>query len=279
MRPAVKTAIGIIVVIVVIVIAILGWRAATRTPEPPAPGPTSTTSPSEGQPSSPATPSEPTESTAPDGDVPETAAGVDALVRTIPDRQWRRIVSTGTWRPECPVGRSDLRRIELNYRTFDGEVKRGHLIAHKDTVDDLVEVFSALFEAGFPIQRMKPVERYGGEVLRSLEANNTSAFNCRKPGQINAPVKDSPHANGRAIDINPVQNPWRDPRCKCWQPGREFAKAKDGPGVIREDSLPVQLFEERGWVWQNIKVPDYMHFDTGYPSRSRSVEGESDRES
>ena len=92
-------------------------------------------------------------------------------------------------------------------------------------------------------------------------------------------MKDSPHANGRAININPVQNPWRDPRCTCWQPSREFAKDKNGPGIIRKGSLPVQLFEERGWVWQNIKVPDYMHFDTGYPSRPRDVEGKGDRES
>jgi hypothetical protein len=279
MRPSVKTAIGIGVVIVLIVIAILGWRTATRAPEPPAPSASSSTGPSEGQPSPPATPTEPTESAAPDGDAPEVVTGVDAVVRRIPDQQWRRILSTGTWRPECPVGRSDLRRIELNYRTFDGGVGRGQLVANKDSVDDLVEIFSALFEAGFPIERMEPVERYGGEVLRSLEANNTSAFNCRKPGQINAPVNDSPHANGRAVDINPVQNPWRDPRCDCWQPGREFAKVKDGPGVIRKGSLPVQLFEARGWVWQNIDVPDYMHFDTGYPSRARDVQRNSEGES
>ena len=34
----------------------------------------------------------------------------------------------------------------------------------------------------------------------------------------------------------------------------------------------MQLFEARGWIWQNIKVPDYMHFDTGYPSRPRIEE-------
>jgi hypothetical protein len=267
MRPTLKAGIGIGALITLILIAALGGRAPTIASALPAANPSSNPSPS------------PTaEGSSLEDAAPEVATGVDARVRKIPDRQWRRIVSTGTWRPECPVGRSDLRRIELNYRTFGGEVKRGQLVAHEDSVDDLVEIFSALFESGFPIERMEPVERYGGEVRRSLRANNTSAFNCRKPGQINAPVKDSPHANGRAIDINPVQNPWRDPRCDCWQPGREFAKAKDGPGVIRRGSLPVQLFEERGWVWQNIKVPDYMHFDTGYPSRARTVEGERDRE-
>jgi hypothetical protein len=277
MRSAVKIAIGVGLAIVLIMVAVWGWRAAFRAPEPPAPSPSVGALPS--GPATPDSPSEQPEGDEPEPEAPATVAGVDAFVRDIPDRQWRRIVSTGTWRPECPVGRADLRRIDLNYRTFDGEVERGQLIANKDSVDDLVEIFATLFEAGFPIERMEPVERYGGEVLRSLQANNTSAFNCRKPGQINAPVKDSPHANGRAIDINPVQNPWRDPRCDCWQPTREFAKAKDGPGIIREGSLPVQLFEERGWVWQNIKVPDYMHFDTGYPSRARDIERKSEPES
>lgn len=198
--------------------------------------------------------------------------GADPLITRIPDRQWRRIVATGTWRPGCPVGRKDLRRLEIGYIDFEGQPRRGVLVAHRDSVDDLAAIFTELYEARFPIARMKPVERYGGEVVRSLKANNTSAFNCRKPGQINAPVGDSPHANGRAIDINPVQNPWTDPRCDyCWVPSAQYAKAKDGPGVIRKGSLPVRLFKQRGWIWQNIKVPDYMHFDTGYPSRPRKA--------
>ena len=31
----------------------------------------------------------------------------------------------------------------------------------------------------FPIRRMEPVDRYGGDDFRSIEADNTSAFNCR----------------------------------------------------------------------------------------------------
>ncbi len=203
---------------------------------------------------------------------PTQPAAPDArpVVSPISDEQWRRMVSTGTWRPGCPVGRADLRRLQIGYVDFDGEQRRGSLVAHRDSIGDLAEIFTALFDARFPIERMEPVERYGGDVVRSLRANNTSAYNCRKPGQINAPVSDSPHASGRAIDINPVQNPWKDPRCECWMPRATYAEATSGPGIIRKGSLPVQLFEDRGWVWQNIKVPDYMHFDTGYPSRPRS---------
>ncbi len=197
----------------------------------------------------------------------------DPVISEVPDSQWAQMVKTGTWRPGCPVGRADLTRLQINFVNFEGRVKRGELVAHRDTVDDLAEVFSALFDAKFPIERMRPVEKYDGDLRRSLNANNTSAFNCRRPDQINAPAADSPHANGRAVDINPFQNPWKDPRCKCWVPANDFGKPREGNGVITENSLPWELFTERGWIWQNIKVPDYMHFDTGYPSRDRSLDG------
>lgn len=193
----------------------------------------------------------------------------DPVISEIPDSQWARMVKTGTWRPGCPVGRADLIRLQVNFVNFEGRVKRGELVAHRDSVDDLADIFSALFEAKFPIERMRAVEKYDGDLERSLNANNTSAFNCRRPDQINAPVDESPHANGRAVDINPFQNPWKNPRCKCWVPANDFGKAREGNGVITENSLPWKLFTERGWIWQNIKVPDYMHFDTGYPSRNR----------
>lgn len=192
------------------------------------------------------------------------------VLRAIPNRQWQRMVRTGTWRPGCPVGRDGLRRLEIDYVDFEGSVKRGVLVAHRDSIDDLAGILGELYLQAFPIELMIPLENFGGDVDKSLAANNTAAFNCRKPGQINAPVKKSPHANGRAIDINPVQNPWRDPRCVCWNPvGDKTTRTKVGAGVIRKGTLPVQLFESRGWIWQNIDVADYMHFDTGYPSRPR----------
>jgi len=194
-------------------------------------------------------------------------------VSRINDRQWNRIVRSGVWRPGCPVGRKQLRRLDVDYVDFKGEVNRGSVIAHRDSIEDLGEVFSALFAQAFPIASMRPAEQFDGHLTRMLEANNTSAFNCRRPDQINAPVLRSPHANGRAIDINPLQNPWKDPRCNCWSPSKQYSKDDEGKGVIREGSLPWSLLIERGWIWQNIKVPDYMHFDTGYPSQARTGKG------
>jgi hypothetical protein len=208
-----------------------------------------------------ATPSEAGEPAEP----PEPEA--DAVVGPVPEEQWNTMVATGMVRPGCPVQRpSQLRRIDIGYVDFDGQAQRGHLIVHRDTAQSFVRIFTALFDAQFPIASMQGVEAFGGDAEASLRANNTSAYNCRRLDQINAPPMDSPHANGRAVDINPVQNPWTDLRCDCWVPGKRHSARTPGPGKILPGDAVVRLFESEGWIWQNIKVPDYMHFDTGYPS-------------
>lgn len=171
-------------------------------------------------------------------------------------------------RPECPIQRREqLRRVDLNFVDFAGNTRRGHLIVNADVARSIQRIFDRLFAEEFPIRRMRGVESYGGDVAKSLAADNTSAFNCRRADQINAPFTDSPHANGRAVDINPVENPWVDLRCKCWTPSGKHAKRTPGPGKILEKGLVWRVFDREGWIWQNIDVPDYMHFDTGYPSR------------
>ena len=84
------------------------------------------------------------------------------------------------------------------------------------------KLMTTLFDQGFPIHRMHPIEDYRGDDNQSMSADNTSAMNCRKASQSNAPAKDSPHANGRAIDINPWENPWVDPRCGCFRPDQTY---------------------------------------------------------
>ena len=67
--------------------------------------------------------------------------------------------------------------------------------------------------------------------------------------------------------MNPRENPWKDLRCKCWSPSAEFAARTPGQGKVLKGGVAWRIFRDEGWVWQNIDVPDYMHFDTGYPSR------------
>jgi len=191
----------------------------------------------------------------------------DPHIQRIPDDQWAAMRAAGVVRSGCPAGRRDLRRIDVNFHGWNGAIKRGVLVVNRDVADDVAAIFADIFDAGFPIRSMKPIEEFGGDDNASMAADNTSAYNCRSAGQANAAAADSPHANGRAVDINPRENPWLDPRCNCFMPTAKHAARTPGKGKILEGGKVWKAFTKRGWIWQDIATPDYQHFDTGYPSR------------
>ena len=191
----------------------------------------------------------------------------NAVISAVPSTQWARIVAVGAWHAGCPVGQSRLRRVEVNFHGFDGLVHRGMLVVNADVARSVAAVFTELFDRGFPIRRMQPIEAYRGDDAASMAADNTSAYNCRRASQANATPTRSPHANGRAVDLNPYENPWIDPRCGCWQPSSRYGKQRTGTGVIVARGVAWTAFTRRGWIWQDSATIDYQHFDTGYPSR------------
>jgi len=89
-----------------------------------------------------------------------------------------RIVGS-SWHPGCPVALSKLRLLELSHWGFDGEVHRGRLVVHAGHDQEILAVMKRLFAKRFPIRRIELVDRYGADDHRSMNADNTSAFNCR----------------------------------------------------------------------------------------------------
>jgi hypothetical protein len=227
---------------------------------------TACTAPAPADPTTPAPPS-PTPS-------PSEPIDAEAVVQPVGDAQWARMVAAGMDYEGCPLDQEDLARVEVNHWTFDREVERGVIVVNRDVAASVARIFTRLFEQRYPIRSMRPLEEFDGDSNASLRADNTAAFNCRRPDQINAPQARSPHANGRAIDINPRENPWIDPRCGCWSPTGRNAERVEAPGRILRGDATWEAFADEGWIWQNINVPDYMHFDTGYPSRPRTDLGE-----
>jgi hypothetical protein len=144
---------------------------------------------------------------------------------------------------------SDLRHLTLTYRTFDGEVRQGALVAHADAVEVVTAAFAEMFAAGFPIRRMEPIEAYGGDDFASIEADNTSAFNCRDVS--GRPGVWSQHAYGRAIDINPLENPYVFADGTTSHPASVpyLDRGDLRPGMIVDGSVVVTAFESRGWEW------------------------------
>lgn len=168
-------------------------------------------------------------------------------------------------RPGCPVPLRDLRYLRMTHRDFDGRARTGEMVVHRRHARAVVTAFGRLYEVGFPIRRMRLVDDYGGDDDRSMAANNTSGFNCRR---VAGQADWSDHAYGAAIDINPIQNPYVRPGSVVPPSGRGFATIDRGTsspvpaGVIRAADPVVTAFARMGWEWGGYwaSSKDYQHF-------------------
>jgi len=139
------------------------------------------------------------------------------------------------------------------------------MVVQKDYAMHVATVFGQLYDARWPIRRMRLVDDYGGNDGRSMAADNTSGFNCRKVAGSRA---WSAHAYGAAIDINPVQNPDLTDASIAPRAGRPFAAtdrsadAHPPPGVITANGPVVRAFARIGWEWGGTwsSANDYQHF-------------------
>lgn len=167
---------------------------------------------------------------------------------------------SASWRPGCPVPLQSLRLVTVTHWGFDRRPHQGEVVVHSDYAEEIRGVFAALFEAAFPIEQVRLVDDFGADDDRSMAANNTSGFNCRRA---RGTARWSEHAYGRAVDINPVQNPYLTARGAVLPPGgREFIRRDaTAPGVITADGPVVAAFTSIGWRWGGAwSRPDYQHF-------------------
>jgi hypothetical protein len=190
------------------------------------------------------------------GTRPEYTATVEPLPKGI--RAWMNGVS---WRPGCPVPLRDLRLVKLRYWGFDRRAHMGRLVVHADVAWKVVRIFRRLYEVSFPIRQMRLVDYYGADDRTSMEHDNTSAFNCRwRAGQ---PGVWSQHAYGRAIDVNPVENPyvWSG-GVSPWNGAPYVDRSDRRRGMIFHGDAVWWAFRTRSWEWGGdwTSVKDYQHF-------------------
>jgi len=167
-----------------------------------------------------------------------------------------------TYRAGCPVRPSSLRLLQLNYWGFDHTVHRGELIVRDAAVAKMITVWTSTFASKFPIRQMRRVDRFGGSDIRSMAADNTSAFNCRRV--TGNPYALSPHSYGWAIDINTVENPYLAAN-NVWYPSNGSAyrnRSVSRPGMLFASSVATKGFIAQGYFWgARWSKPDYQHFE------------------
>lgn len=189
-------------------------------------------------------------------------------ISTISNEIKNRMISGNSFKKGCPVPLKDLRYLNIKHLGFDGKDKIGELIVHKSVANDILKIFDELYDIEYPIFKMELVSNYKGDDWVSIEANNTSAFNCRPiTGKKN---KWSKHAYGKAIDINPIENPYISRKghishkdsLKYRTRKHEVKSLKDKAVLLKKDKA-VKIFESYGWKWGGdwITIKDYQHFE------------------
>lgn len=166
-----------------------------------------------------------------------------------------------SWRAGCPVPLESLRLVIIEYWSFDATVQRGEVVVAAEHAMATVSLFRALLDARFPIAQVRLVDEFGGDDDRSMAANNTSAFNCRRA---TGSSRWSEHAYGAAIDINPVQNPFVTATGRVLPPeGKPYVERDPSqPGLIVAGGPVVAAFDAIGWKWGGewARGKDYQHF-------------------
>jgi D-alanyl-D-alanine carboxypeptidase len=172
------------------------------------------------------------------------------------------VAQRSTWSSACPVTLKQLRYVTVGFVGFDGRAHTGELLVNRTVAADVVTVFRALFAARWPIEEMRITNRADLAAPMTGDGNNTSAFVCR-------PVRGasiwSQHAYGRAIDVNPFQNPYISGRTVLPELARYYTRRdRARPGMNTPGSVAARAFGSVGWGWGGHyrTKKDWMHFSS-----------------
>ena len=164
------------------------------------------------------------------------------------------------------IQRSDLRYLRLRYMDFEGQERVGEMVCNRAIADDLLDIFRQLYEARYPIERILLPDDFDADDERQMRANNTSCFCFRV---IKGSTKLSAHAQGLAVDLNPLYNPC----VKTRRDGTLFIQPSTAAPYVdrsrrfahkidRQD-LAYRLFIQHGFSWGGAwrSSKDYQHFE------------------
>lgn len=189
------------------------------------------------------------------------------------DRNGRVVVDSRLSRDQAlghnSFPKSFLDRMEVVtvfYRGFDGLRHEGQIVVERAVAKEVRAIFDEIEASGYRIRKVVPIVAYGWSDSASIADDNTSAFNYRHvivPGQTSGNL--SAHSYGRAIDLNPKENPFVSASGSSPRPYNT-----KNPATLTLQSSPVKIFIRHGWKWggQWKGGRDYQHFSKAGADRS-----------
>jgi hypothetical protein len=172
------------------------------------------------------------------------------------------VIARSTWAPGCPVPPRRLSWVRLTFRGFDGTRHTGELLVNRSVAADVVRVFRDLYAARFPIEEMRITTKAEQTAPPTGDGNDTGAFNCRP---MRGSTTYSEHAYGRAIDVNPFQNPYLKGALVLPElAGAYRDRTWRRPGMIFRAGPVVRAFTRIGWTWGGSwhSLRDLQHFSS-----------------
>lgn len=197
-----------------------------------------------------------------------STAGLDAFFCVKPvDDSLFAAMQGNSYRDGCPVSRDELRYLRLLHRDNNGRSLVGEIVSNAAIADELLLIFKTLYVNGYPIERIRLVDVYGGDDNASMLDNNSSCFNFRQRSHQNSAL--SLHASGLAVDINPLYNPFYrklsdgsaliEPSVSA----KYLDRNAEFPYKITREDICRRLFVEHGYYWGGgwANSIDYQHFE------------------
>lgn len=195
------------------------------------------------------------------------AYGIDHCFteNAISEGVFRRIKGK-SYRQNPHISLSELRYLKVLHYDREGKIRLGEMICNKAIASELIEIFRELFDNHYPIERMRLIDNYDADDEKSMRANNSSCFCYRT---IANSTRISKHAQGLAVDINPLYNPYY----RRYANGRVVVQPANGaaycnrdkkfPYKIDRNDLCYQLFIRHGFSWGGSwkSLKDYQHFE------------------
>ena len=176
-----------------------------------------------------------------------------------------------SYRDNDDIALEDLRYLTIHYYNFENRIMLGEMIVNADIQDDVLNIFRELFTNQYQIKSLRLIDDYwqdgySGNVADnySIEDNNTSAFCYRA---VTGGTSISNHGYGRAIDINPQQNPYVENGENSHRNADQYVNDRylGEPHVIvaSDEDICYSVFTKYGFSWGgNWENPiDYQHFE------------------
>ncbi len=180
-------------------------------------------------------------------------------ISLIPD-ETRKFMTGRTYRDNPHIGFEDLSYIRVMHYDFSHGISEGELIVSRKLAEEVLCIFEELFEAEYEIEKIRLCDHYGGDDEKSMADNNSSAFNYRVVADTDTL---SLHALGRAVDINPLINPYIVgekvmPANALQYCDRQLAFLHK----IDCNDQCYKIFKKHGWLWGGEwkSSKDYQHF-------------------